>query len=297
MCIRDRCWDLEMYKTIRSYHGHLSGVYCLALHPTLDLLISGGRDAVARVWDIRTKAAVHVLEGHSHVVSSVIAQEYEPQVVTGSHDNMIRLWDLGTGRTINTLTNHKKSIRSLLFHPEEYTFLSGGSDNLKVWKCPEGIFLRNISGHNAIINTVAVNRDNVLVSGADNGGLYFWDWKSGYNFQQIQSKPQPGSITSEAGIFSATFDQSSLRLITAECDKTIKIWKEDETATPETHPIDPSFRVAFERQRFQFLLCQFLRNTELNYTTHLCMTFYCICLLYTSPSPRDGLLSRMPSSA
>ena len=24
---------------------------------------------------------------------------------------------------------------------------------------------------------------------------------------------------------------------------------------------------------------------------------YCDCLLYTSPSPRDGLLSRMPSSA
>ena len=24
---------------------------------------------------------------------------------------------------------------------------------------------------------------------------------------------------------------------------------------------------------------------------------YCVCLLYTSPSPRDGLLSRMPSSA
>ena len=26
-------------------------------------------------------------------------------------------------------------------------------------------------------------------------------------------------------------------------------------------------------------------------------TFYQACLLYTSPSPRDGLLSRMPSSA
>ena len=25
--------------------------------------------------------------------------------------------------------------------------------------------------------------------------------------------------------------------------------------------------------------------------------FSCFCLLYTSPSPRDGLLSRMPSSA
>jgi len=26
-------------------------------------------------------------------------------------------------------------------------------------------------------------------------------------------------------------------MITAECDKTIKIYKEDEDATPETHPV------------------------------------------------------------
>ena len=31
-----------------------------------------------------------------------------------------------------------------------------------------------------------------------------------------------------------------------------------------------------------------------NYTTH---AKFAVCLLYTSPSPRDGLLSRMPSSA
>ena len=29
----------------------------------------------------------------------------------------------------------------------------------------------------------------------------------------------------------------------------------------------------------------------------LSVLWFCICLLYTSPSPRDGLLSRMPSSA
>lgn len=27
------------------------------------------------------------------------------------------------------------------------------------------------------------------------------------------------------------------RLITCECDKTIKVWKENNEATPETHPI------------------------------------------------------------
>ena len=29
----------------------------------------------------------------------------------------------------------------------------------------------------------------------------------------------------------------TIRLITTECDKTIKIWREDENATPETHPL------------------------------------------------------------
>jgi pleiotropic regulator 1 len=44
-----KCWDLEYNKVIRHYHGHLSGIYSLALHPTLDILITGGRDSTARV--------------------------------------------------------------------------------------------------------------------------------------------------------------------------------------------------------------------------------------------------------
>jgi len=69
----------------------------------------------------------------------------------------------------------------------------------------------------------------LLVTG-DNGTMHFWDWKSGYNFQRLQSAVQPGSIDSESGIFASTFDKSSCRLITCEADKTIKIYKEDETA-------------------------------------------------------------------
>ena len=65
---------------------------------------------------------------------------------------------------------------------------------------------------------------------ADNGSMYFWDWKTGHNFQRLQAAAQPGSLDSEAGIFAMTFDQSSSRLITCEADKTIKIYKEDDTA-------------------------------------------------------------------
>jgi pleiotropic regulator 1 len=48
---------------------------------------------------------------------------------------------------------------------------------------------------------------------------------------------QPGSLESESAIFAIIFDKSSTRMISAECDKSIKIWQENKNATSETHPI------------------------------------------------------------
>jgi len=240
-CGEDRqvkCWDLEYNKVVRHYHGHLSAVYDLSLHPTLDVLVSCGRDSTARVWDMRTKVNIHTLTGHTNTVGAVKCQSTDPQVMTASNDSTIRLWDLAAGKSVATLTNHKKSVRGLVLHPKLFMFASGGPDNIKQWKCPDGKFIQNLTGHNAIVNCLAVNADNVLVSGADNGTMYFWDWKTGYNFQRFQAPVQPGSLDSEAGIFQMTFDQSGSRLITCEADKTIKIYKEDDSATEDSHPIN-----------------------------------------------------------
>ena len=41
-CSEDKtamCWDLEYNKVIRHYYGHLSGVYCLSIHPNLDIMV------------------------------------------------------------------------------------------------------------------------------------------------------------------------------------------------------------------------------------------------------------------
>ncbi len=47
-----------------------------------------------------------------------------------------------------------------------------------------------------------------------------------------------GSLDSEAGIYALSYDLTGSRLISCEADKTIKMWKEDENATPETHPLN-----------------------------------------------------------
>ncbi|KAK4514279.1 uncharacterized protein ATC70_001870 [Mucor velutinosus] len=229
-----KCWDLEQNKVIRHYHGHLSGVYSLSLHPTLDVLVTSGRDATARVWDMRTKQAIHVLTGHTSTVSAVKCQEADPQVITGSMDNTIRLWDLAAGKTMGVLTHHKKSVRALALHPTEFGFVSGSADAVKGWKCPEGTFMQNFDRKKAIINTLAVNQDGVIFSGADDGSLSFNDWRSGHNFQSMDTTVQPGSLDAEAGVFCSTFDKTGSRLITGEADKTIKIYKEDENAVKDS---------------------------------------------------------------
>lgn len=182
-------------------------------------------------------------------------------MITGSHDATIKLWDLRMGKTTSTLTYHKKSIRAMAMHPTQFAFASASADNLKKFQLPTGVFLHNfLAQQKAIVNSLALNPEGVLVSGADNGSLWFWDWKSGHCFQQAETLAQPGSLDSEAAVFASTFDATGSRLITCEADKTIKFWKEarglsssilrlllqpnpttrfqDLDATPETHPIN-----------------------------------------------------------
>ena len=68
-------------QVVRHYHGHLSGVYCMSLHPTIDVLLTGGRDSTARVWDMRTKACIHTLAGHTNTVADILTQAANPQVL------------------------------------------------------------------------------------------------------------------------------------------------------------------------------------------------------------------------
>ena len=55
----------------------------------------------------------------------------------------------------------------------------------------------------------------------------------------------------------------------------------------------------YDSERMADVLAPFgYRETEVPEDADLVVLNTChICLLYTSPSPRDGLLSRMPSSA
>jgi pleiotropic regulator 1 len=227
-----KCWDLESNKVIRHYHGHVGGVYCLDVHPVDNVIFTGSRDTTVRMWDIRTRECVHVLSGHTHTVQALAAQSSVPEVISGSTDATVRLWDIRVaGKAYKTLTHHQKGIRSISIYNES-SFATCSPDSVKVWRSPEGEFERNFShSQTSIVNCSAVRDDGLFVTGLDDGKLGLYDWDTGKQFQEIHTPPQPGSLDCENAIFDIKFDFSGTRMITAECDKTIKLYREDENAT------------------------------------------------------------------
>ena len=47
--------------------------------------------------------------------------------------------------------------------------------------------LRNVSGHKAAINALAMNDDGVVILGADNDSMNFWDYKTGHCFLKTET--------------------------------------------------------------------------------------------------------------
>ena len=56
-------------------------------------------------------------------------------------------------------------------------------------------------------------------------------------------------------------------------------------------------RLAQARRNHDIAIREIAKELHLDETKVRALEENCFCLLYTSPSPRDGLLARMPSSA
>lgn len=220
-------WDLTKNSIIRKFFGHFSGVYCVSEMKSSQMVVTGGRDSTGRVWDLRTRESAFVLEGHQRTVFDIIAQDCLPHVVTASMDDTIKLWDLRNGRSYATLTNHQKAIRALAVHPTLWCFISASPDSIFQWNGAEGKLFRRFNEHNAVINSVSINEDGVMITCGDDGSIKFWDFDSATCFQSDFTSVQEGSLQVERGILDSTFDITGTRFITVESDKTIKIWKEE----------------------------------------------------------------------
>ena len=94
-------------KPMRTFRGHTSYVFCMAVAPGGNLLVSGGYDETVRVWDIKNTKVQRTLKAHSDPVSAVDFNRDGTLIVSSSYDGLCRVWETSSGRCLKTIYNEK----------------------------------------------------------------------------------------------------------------------------------------------------------------------------------------------
>lgn len=84
-----RLWDVNAGRCVRTFFGHLEGVWALAAD-TLRM-ISGANDGMVKIWDPRTGRCERTITGHNGPVTCVALSDR--RMATGSEDYSVRLYD------------------------------------------------------------------------------------------------------------------------------------------------------------------------------------------------------------
>ncbi|KAA8594612.1 hypothetical protein FQN60_011747 [Etheostoma spectabile] len=263
------------WKLFRVISGHLGWVRSIAVEPGNQWFVTGSADRTIKIWDLASGKLKLSLTGHISTVRGVAVSNRSPYLFSCGEDKQVKCWDLEYNKVIRHYHGHLSAVYDIDLHPTIDVLVTCSRDaTARVWDIRTKANVHTLTGHTNTVATVRcqaaepqVITDTLLPpvllitssSGcsqmatssrtSDNGTIHLWDWRTGYNFQRIHAAVQPGSLDSESGIFACMFDNSESRLITAEADKTIKVYKEDDTATEETHPVNWKPEI-LKRKRF-----------------------------------------------
>jgi F-box/WD-40 domain protein MET30 len=88
-----RLWDVASGKCLRTFFGHIEGVWALAAD-TLRV-VSGSEDRTVKIWDARTARCEGTYGGHTGPVTCIGLSD--SRMVTGSEDGEVRLYSFKAG--------------------------------------------------------------------------------------------------------------------------------------------------------------------------------------------------------
>lgn len=88
--------DQQHGRSIQRFEGHKYRVNSVAFVPSGLMVVSGSRDATARIWMTEDGAELVVLESHLEAINAVAVSPDGIWIATGSDDDTIILWGLSS---------------------------------------------------------------------------------------------------------------------------------------------------------------------------------------------------------
>lgn len=167
-----RFWDLCTETPHFTATGHKHWVLSIAWSPDGRKLASGCKNGQIMLWDPNTgKQISRTLSGHSKWITWLCWEplHLNPEcrfLASASKDCSVRIWDTVLGQCCKILTGHAQSVTCLKWGGDNLIFSSSQDRTIKVWRAEDGVLCRTLQGHAHWVNTMALNTDYVLRTGA-----------------------------------------------------------------------------------------------------------------------------------
>mmetsp|Transcript_14587 Transcript_14587/g.57276 ORF Transcript_14587/g.57276 Transcript_14587/m.57276 type:complete len:470 (+) Transcript_14587:15-1424(+) len=167
-----RVWDLNTFTPKQTLKGHKNWVLCVEWSPNSRYFATGDMVGALRVWDAETMQCVYsVPKAHAKYITSM---SWEPlhrnkdctRLATAGKDGVLRVWNVVRHVKEYASTCHSMSITSVRWGGEGLIYTASQDRTIKVHADKDGKLVRSLEGHGHWVNTLAVNTDHVLRTGA-----------------------------------------------------------------------------------------------------------------------------------
>ncbi len=130
---------LELKQVIRQ--AHQSSVFSVRYHPTLPLLLSGGRDAQLNVWNLDASCEkASSQSAHWYTINDLVFHPEGLFFATASRDKSIKIWDAQTFELVKVLEairdgGHVNSVNCLFWSTYNHQLVSCSDDrSILIWE-------------------------------------------------------------------------------------------------------------------------------------------------------------------
>ncbi|CUF10528.1 coatamer alpha subunit, putative [Bodo saltans] len=203
--------DYRMCATIDRYEEHDGPVRGVDFHSTQPLFVTGGDDYKIKVWNYKFRRCLFTLTGHLDYIRTVQFHKEQPWILSASDDQTLRIWNWQSRNCMSVLTGHNHYVMSAQFHPREDLIVSASLDlTIRVWDI-SGLKARRNDNNSGAISQDLFGSSDVMVK---------------FNLEGH-----------EKGVNWASFHPTKPLIVSAADDRSIRIWKMDDTRAYEINQL------------------------------------------------------------
>jgi hypothetical protein len=215
---------LQRYTLISSHplnKPNEPGILSLDIHPSQDIILTGGIDTDAILFDRSSGEILCRLTGHSKKITSLKFVNQNGLFITGSADKTVRIWqesEDGDYSCIHTLKDHTAEVEAVTVHASQKYFVTTSRDNswcfydISTGSCVAQV--GEAYGQEGY-TSAASHPEGILGTGTTNGVVKIWNVKTQSKIANFDGHVGP--------VAAMSFSENGYFLATAALDG-VKLW-------------------------------------------------------------------------